>query len=579
MKQKAALLLAAAMLLTCGCAAQQEETPQTTQETSAENTSVVSDAQASAISAGDMFSDRDSETDYDESQCVKITLADGGATVTGLGAAVSGDTVTIYGEGDYLITGSLSDGQIVVDAEKDVKLRLILDGVDVSSASSAAIYVKQADKVFVTLAPGSENSLSTLGEYVQTDDNNVDAVIFSKDDLTINGSGSLTLTTSVGHGIVSKDDLVVMGGSFVIDCGDHGLNGKESVRIGGGSFVIDAVTDGIHSNNEDDESLGFVYIAGGDFVINCGSDGIDASKDVQVDGGNFEINAGDDGMHAEGALTINGGTIVIPTCYEGIEGTTVEINGGEIDVTADDDAINAAAGSSDTAAEPGMGDRRGMAAQEGVSLTINGGNIRLSAGGDAIDSNGDLTVTGGAIVAFNTAMGSDSAIDYDGTGIVTGGTVLCAGGSGMAMGFSEESEQPSILYGFSETFSAGTVVTLVDSAGTVIAEYTPDRDFSAVNISTPQLVQGETYTLTVGETEYTVELTGTSYSNVTGGFGGQRPGGGRWQMPQWEDGEMPELPEDMPQWEDGEQPQPPEGGMTQGEEAAPEASPDAGSEL
>ena len=140
--------------------------------------------------------------------------------------SISGSTVTITGEGTYLLSGSLSNGQIVIDAEKTDKLHLVLNGVDINCDTSAAIYVKQADKVFVTLAADTENKLSNQSEFVAIDDNNIDSVIFSKEDLTLNRLGSLTIHAAYGHGIVSKDDLVVTSGTYEINAASHGLCGK-----------------------------------------------------------------------------------------------------------------------------------------------------------------------------------------------------------------------------------------------------------------------------------------------------------------------------------------------------------------
>ena len=166
--------------------------------------------------------------------------------------------MTIKAAGVYVLSGTFTDGTIVVDAGDDDKVKLVLDGVSITAADYAAIYAKNADKVFVTLAEGAGNSLTVFGDYVQTDDNNVDAVIFAKCDLTLNGTGSLTVKDTTGHGIVSKDDLVVTGGTYTIDSQDHCLNGKDSVRIADGTFNLSCDEDGIHAGN-DDQQDGYIY--------------------------------------------------------------------------------------------------------------------------------------------------------------------------------------------------------------------------------------------------------------------------------------------------------------------------------
>lgn len=257
----------------------------------------------------DMFTERDLDVGYDESSAVKINLADDSTTVTvgddteadvsetdetkvaSSGVSISGNIITISKEGTYVLSGALSEGQIVVDADS-AKVQLVLDNVDITCASSAAIYVKNADKTFITLAEGSENILMNTAEYEAIDDNNIDAVIFSKDDLTLNGKGTLTINSEYGHGIVSKDDLKLVSGTCNITAKKHALSGKDSVRIAAGTYNLTSGKDGIHSENADDDEKGFVYIASGDFTIESTGDGIDASYVVQIDDGDFEITAG-----------------------------------------------------------------------------------------------------------------------------------------------------------------------------------------------------------------------------------------------------------------------------------------------
>ncbi len=255
------------------------------------------------LSYDDMFTDRDLDVGYEESDSVKISLSDDSTTVssgssdnsstddTVDGVTVDGNVITITSGGTYIISGTLSEGQLVVDAD-DEKVQLVLDNADITCATSAAIYVKSAGKTFITLAEDSENILMNTAEFEAIDDNNIDAVIFSKDDLTLNGSGTLTINSENGHGIVSKDDLKITGGTYNITAASHALSGKDSVRIAGGTFNLVSGKDGIHSENADDSSKGYVYIAGGEFTIDSTGDGIDASNIVQIDDGTFDITAG-----------------------------------------------------------------------------------------------------------------------------------------------------------------------------------------------------------------------------------------------------------------------------------------------
>lgn len=243
------------------------------------------------LDSSDMFTNRDKEIGYDEGSAIAINLSDGASTADSDSVVIDGDTITITEEGTYILSGSLTNGQIVVEAE-NAKVQLVLDNADIGCETSAAIYVKDADKVFITTTDGSTNTVCTSGEFEAIDDNNIDAAIFSKSDLTLNGAGSLEVTCPNGHGILSKDDLVITSGEYVVDAGKHALSGKDSVRIAGGTFDLTAGKDGIHSENTDEEEKGFVYIENGSFTITSDGDGIDASYVVEIVDGSFDITAG-----------------------------------------------------------------------------------------------------------------------------------------------------------------------------------------------------------------------------------------------------------------------------------------------
>ncbi len=263
-------------------------------EASGQNSGSVAEvlADLGMLNADEIFSDRDFETDYDESKSVVITLSGSSAQCSSDAVEISGSTITIKDEGTYILSGSLDDGMIVVNADKDDKTQLVLNGVSIHSKTSAPIYIKQADKVFVTLAAGSENSLSNGGSFDAIDENAIDAVIFSKEDLTLNGEGALAVSSPAGHGIVSKDELAVTGGNYEISCASHGISGKDGVGIADGVFDIVAGKDGVHAENNDDSTLGYVYIQDGTFKIASTGDGVSAESTLQIDGGTFDIVAG-----------------------------------------------------------------------------------------------------------------------------------------------------------------------------------------------------------------------------------------------------------------------------------------------
>ena len=235
---------------------------------SADSTTLSGTTTADTVKS-DMFTDRDKDASYDEASATKVNLSE-----------VKDSNYTITKEGTYILSGSYS-GQIVVNVADTAKVQLVLDGVTITNESSAAIYVKEADKVFVTLKDGTTSTLTTSGTFVATDDNNVDGVIFSKGDLTINGRGSLKIS-STAHGIVGKDDVVITGGNIDITSTKKGISGKDSVRIADGTINITTGTDGIHSENSDDTSKGFVYIEGGTITINAADDGIHSGTTVNI---------------------------------------------------------------------------------------------------------------------------------------------------------------------------------------------------------------------------------------------------------------------------------------------------------
>ena len=330
-------------------------------------------ASGSIIDTSSLFTDRDLEQSADTANATEITVK-------------SGEDITISEEGVYVISGTATDCTITVDADSAAKVQLVLDGVSITNADAPAIYVLSADKVFVTTANGSSNELTTTGEFAAIGDvTNIDGVIFAKDDLVLNGQGTLTINSSAS-GVVGKDDVKITGGTYSITATEHGIQGKDSVAIADGTFNITAGTDAIHAKNDEDLTLGYAYIAGGTFNLNGASDGIEGYAVVQIDGGDITIDS-----------------------QEGIEGTYIQINGGTIDVTATDDGINASDKSS----------------EYDIVLEINGGDVSVnmaSGDTDALDSNGSLFITGGTV-----NITAQSAFDYVANASMTGGTVTVNG--------------------------------------------------------------------------------------------------------------------------------------------------------
>lgn len=546
-KKLLALFFAMALSMTAvaGCTGTKSSTGNVVSseiEINAEETSAQSEA--GTFSSADMFTERDLAGTYEESGAVYVTLSDDGITGETDGVVIKGQTVIITAEGTYIFSGTLSEGQIVVDAD-NAKAQIVFDNVDITCASSAAVYVKSAEKVFVTLAEGSQNTLRNTDEYVAIDDNNIDAVIFAKSDLTLNGTGSLTIISAEGHGIVSKDDLKITGGTYDITAAGHALSGKDSVRIADGTFILTAEKDGIHAENADDEEKGYIYIADGDFTITSDGDGMDASNIVQIEDGTLDITAGGGAANSlkthesdvpGGGMPQNGEkpdgesmpqmgekpdgenmpqdttTDESGTSTKGIKaGGGMYLNGGTYQIDSADDSIhsNANITIADGTYTLATGDD-GVHADD--ALIVNGGTITVTesyeglAGGDGVDSNGDLTINGGEIYIDGPSDNGNSAIDYGdrSSAYVNGGTLVAIGSSGMAEGMSDSSKQKVLMVKLGEQMEAGNVV-LTDSEGNVIVSYTALKTYDCVIISTAEVESGATYTLTTSGT--TTEVT------------------------------------------------------------------------
>lgn len=536
-----ALLLGTAMLLG-GCAQVTDMNAgygsNTGQDVLEDSQTVLQAAgQVTSLDVSDMFSSRDKEIGYDESECIRITLDGDTARTDSDKVQTEGNKVIISSEGCYLLSGSLK-GQIVIAAQDTDKIQLVLDGASVSCESSAALYVSQADKVFVITAADSENLFETTGEYVAIDEHNIGGAVFARDDITFNGEGLLRVKSAAGSGIVCKDDLVITGGTYEITAGKHGLEGKDSVRIANGDISVAAEQDGIHSGNDEDDTVGYTYIAGG----------------------NITLAVQDDGIHSDTQLVIAGGNILVSESYEGLEGMSVEITGGEISVCAKDDGLNAAGGNGESdidagAGRDGLDGGRGdfgenpLAANEADFIRISGGKITVDAGGDGLDSNGDFQMSGGELVIYGPEDGANGALDYNGNAAVTGGTVIALGASQMAQNFGQNSSQCSIMVNTRSMQEAGTAVELRDASGTVLLSCIAKKSYNSAVLSCPELSVGQIYMVVMGEETTEVELTETIYGD---GMGFGRPGeSGGFGMP---DGERPQ----MPQMSDREMPQPPE---------------------
>ena len=585
-----------ALLLTALCVAASScntSAPQSTDTNEAFQTSAAATAPAGTtvgINTADMFTERDYDTGSND-DCTVVTLGDGGITVNGSGASAKNGALTITAAGTYRLSGKLTSGRIVVDAES-AKVHIVLDGAFVTCPGDAALHIKKADKVFLTTT-GAGGSLTSSGNFPE--DSKTDGAVYSKSDLTLNGAGTLTVSCESGHGIVCRDDLKITSGSYTVNAAKKGIDCKDSVLIADGSITITSGTDGIHAENSDNAEKGFVYVGGGAVTITSGSDAVDTSGEVisdggtftfvtgggtanasphadngygrpqdrdrassdgksatsckgiksdgtiTINGGTFTINSaddaihtgssfnmtsgsltatsGDDGIHADANVAVSDGIVEITESCEGIEGKVIEISGGKVSVTASDDGINAAGSETD-------GKTGKFSADPNALLHISGGSVTVNALGDGVDSNGTLLVSGGETYISGPVDAFNGSLDSSGKATVTGGTLIAAGSTGMAENFGSDSTQCSILCTFDGIIPGGTEILLTDSAGNILARFTPPKDYQCAVISTPDIKVGGTYTVTAGSESKTVGMTGTIYgAGSNSGFGGSgKPG-------------------------------------------------------
>ena len=345
--------------------------PEPSEKAGVENstgTAAESTAETTATGESDLFTSRDLSQTADLSEATSIAVSDS-------------ETVTITEAGVYILTGSADDAMVVIDAGDEDKVQLVLDGVSITNAHQPCILVENADKVFITSSEGSENALTVSGTFTGDED----AVIFSRDTLVLNGLGTVTVR-STNDGIRSNDVLKLTGGTWNVTAEDTAMKAHDSICACGGTYFLTATNDGLHAENNDDDSAGAIII----------------------EGGTFTIQAEDDGVHATTSATVSGGALTI-TAAEGIEATQVIINDGTVNIKASDDGINAGQKSDALS----------------IRIEINGGEVSIVMGAgdtDAVDSNGDLVITGGTI-----DISAQSPFDYDGNCSFTGGTVIVNG--------------------------------------------------------------------------------------------------------------------------------------------------------
>lgn len=451
------------------------------------------------------FTDRDRDPSYDEASATKIVLDGSGASVTGEGATADGSTVTISADGTYVVSGTLADGQVVVNLPgDDDKAQIVLDGVTIHNEDGPAIQIDQADKVFLTLADGSTNVLSDGASYALAEgEDEPYAALYSKDDLTINGSGVLEVTGNYRHAIASKDDTVITGGTIVITSVEDAVRGNDAIKIGGGNITVNAGDDAFHSEY-------LFYIADGTVDVESCVEGYEAEK-IFVHGGETSIVASDDGVNAsaaedststddasQGAAPQDSQPPAMPQGDqspamtqgdEGIPPTRPQGDAGE----RPQDGMTPPDGQGDRPQDaqgpqegtgPGRqgGDMTMPGASEECLIQINGGTLVVNADGDGLDSNGYIEINGGTVFVNGASNSDDSGLDYEYGATVNGGNVILMGSAAMAEDFTGGT-QAHLMERLSG--SAGSTVEVTDDSGTVLVSYVSPKAFQAVTASAP----------------------------------------------------------------------------------------------
>jgi hypothetical protein len=493
-----ALLMSSALLISCSTNAGNQTTALET-ETETENTEVNLNIKTMSQSMVE-YEDNDYYTDWEGESPNYIKLNGSSAELDGTGAVIKEGTITINSPGTYVVSGILSDGQIIVDADSKDTVRIVLNGAQISCSDNSPIYVVSSEKTIISLEENTENSVTDGSTYVLADGSDEpNASIYSKDNLTINGAGKLTVNSNYNNGINGKDQLKVTGGTIIINSVDDGLLGKDLVAV----------------------------------------------KDADI-----TISAEGDGIHSDSSIDISGGTINIIKSYEGIESSIVNISGGNINLAATDDGINVAGGM-DSSSVNGRPGQNSFSSTNDNKLTVTGGNIFVNAAGDGLDANGSIYMYDGTVIVNGPTNNGNGSLDYDQTFEMNGGVLMAAGSSGMVQTPSDSSTQNSLLISYSQMQQAGTVVKILDESGNTVVEFTPDKTFQSVLVSSQDLKLDATYQLYSQDTktaDFTLtknimSISETGEEVTAGTFGQPGQGGGRGMKPGMQNGEVPTMPE------------------------------------
>lgn len=450
---------------------------------------------------------------WDASSETAIDLSNPTATD---GVTVEDGTLTITKAGTYKLSGEYQ-GQIKVETADSDAVRLVLDNANITNSSGAALNVVNADEVILYSASGTTNTISDGADYTATGENDPDAVVYSKADLTIAGEGTLKVNGNHEDGIHTSDGLVIASGTLEVNAANTGIKGKDYVDILGGTINVTAQQDGIKSTNDTDEGKGWTRLSNGTVTVNAGDDGFKASRVVEISGGSLTVEQSDEGIEAQ-YINISGGDVNVTSADDGMNASLK---------TSDSESTDSSANTSDTAnqqqnnqqqgslpggqqngtsnqQQQGMGQppQGGMPGGGGgtfevidAAINVSGGHVTVNAEGDGIDSNGVTTLSGGTLIVNGPSQGGNAALDTNGDLLLNGATVLSGSTADMFEAPSTNSTSGYLKLTNSSGFEQGSTVQVADSSGKVVANYKVTKsNVQLVLVSSSSIVKGQSYT-------------------------------------------------------------------------------------
>ena len=520
-------------------------TTATTSSATATNTAASSSSFSTNVKSGEKldvdthYSEQD--LSWDTSSETAIDLSNPTATD---GVTVEDGTLTITKAGTYKLSGEYQ-GQIKVETADSDAVRLVLDNANITNSSGAALNVVNADEVILYSASGTTNTISDGADYTATGEDDPDAVVYSKADLTIAGEGTLKVNGNHEDGIHTSDGLVIASGTLEVNAANTGIKGKDYVDILGGTITVTAQQDGIKSTNDTDEGQGWTRLSNGTVTVNAGDDGFKASRVVEISGGSLTVEQSDEGIEAQ-YINVSGGDVNVTSADDGMNASLKTSDSESTDSSANtSDAANQQQNNQQQGSLPG-GQQNGASnqqqqgtgqppamsgtSQDGTSqngttgtgqqgmgqppqggmpgggggtfevidaaINVSGGNITVNAEGDGIDSNGVTTLSGGTLIVNGPSQGGNAALDTNGDLLLNGATVLSGSTADMFEAPSTNSTSGYLKLTNSSGFEQGSTVQVADSSGKVVANYKVTKsNVQLVLVSSSSIVKGQSYTV------------------------------------------------------------------------------------